>query len=189
MTDISDYINRLIKAPPKRGTLREIAARPAIAAARGKAPYKAPTPTSGETGGDLLRKEVVVVFSSIIITADGAFERPIGWPDDGDYPASATVPTPLPSSLRVAGGVLSLDTEVQHYEQRRVHLALYDIDGVMQEDRFLLHHEAPFSGKYHAIPPAGYWTPTVWMSVAAGPLPASVTARIAALTAAGVITI
>ncbi len=57
-----------------------------------------------------IRREAVTVFSHLIITEDGAFERPLGWPATGTYPGSAYV----------------LDTTAQYYEQKRVHYILWE---------------------------------------------------------------
>jgi len=69
--------------------------------------------------------EQINVWSEIIITEDGAFEVPAGWPDNGDYPGYAVAPDPLPPSLKLVSSVLSLDTGVQYYLQKRVHMVYF----------------------------------------------------------------
>lgn len=78
------------------------------------------------------RMEVITVWSSIIITEDGAFEVPPGWPNDGSYP----------------GGGTPLDTSVSYYMQKRVHLVTYQNDQgtELTEDRFLVPFAAPYEG-------------------------------------------
>jgi hypothetical protein len=76
------------------------------------------------------------VWSELIITEDGAFEVPDGWPLNGDYPSSAVAPDPLPPSLKLVSSVLSLDTGVQYYLQKRVHMVYFTQDLTAQTKAF-----------------------------------------------------
>lgn len=129
--NISQHINRLIRVQ-KSNDLPTAANRPSIGVARGIAPYAAPPEVSE---GVVLRKEVITVFSRIIITDAGAFERPPAWPTSGAYPGSS----------------FELDTSSQYYEQRRVHLVVYEWDASIQEDRFLIDIAEPFSGFWQGV--------------------------------------
>lgn len=194
---IQDDINRLFR-PPRRRALTDIAPRSRIGAARGAAPHVAIGAGGGAPAGTVLRREVVTVYSSIILTEDGAFERPLIWrddshPDTGKYPTSATPPHPLPSSLILDAGVLKLDDGVPHYEQRRVHLVLYDVADVMHEDWYAIPIAWPFTSPTTTHYFQGTtnvtgspWLPALAMRIVPGSRPAAIDARIAALQAAGV---
>lgn len=95
-----------------------------------------------------VRMEVITLWSSIVLTEDGAFEMPPGWPANGDYPAGAFMASP-PPSITVTGGTYTLDTTVAHYVQKRVHLVTYqnEVGDELTEDRFLLPLAAPFEGQ------------------------------------------
>ena len=90
------------------------------------------------------RQEVCSFYSQLIITADGAFEMPSGWPTDGSYPSYTTVPSTLPDSLYMNGSVLTLDTSIQYYQQKRVHLTIFvDTNGNFYADVYNIPMAAP----------------------------------------------
>lgn len=93
--------------------------------------------------------EIATVASTILITADGAFEKPLGWPTSGAYGASAAYQgTPLPDTLTMNGSVLTLDIDVDHYEQKRVHLSYRSIGGKVICTKYYVPLEQPFKGMY-----------------------------------------
>jgi hypothetical protein len=103
---LSRDLNRLVTPGPKVSPLQRVRENGAIQKARGRG-----TPTSNPSASVGLadvHREVLTVYSSLIITEDGAFEKPPGWPDSGTYPGNGFV----------------LDTSVAYYEQRRVHYLL-----------------------------------------------------------------
>lgn len=118
-----------------------------------------------------VRREVKTTYSHLIITADGAFEMPLGWPGNGDYPTGTPIPSPLPDSLKVVGALLKLDTGVQYYEQRRVHSIFFeeittttDNNGVdtetkvLVEEQYLVDMAVPFFGYGYYQGTAAYTT-------------------------------
>ena len=115
---LKDDINRLVKPTSRKVELPSVANAPAIGSKRGSA---GPTSSWYGSGSDSdsdpfkeiteeTHNEVISVYSTIILTEDGAYEKPVGWPDTGDYPE---------------GG--ALDTGAAYYEQKREHLALFEI--------------------------------------------------------------
>ena len=95
------------------------------------------------------KQEVVTYYSSIIITADGAFEKPPGWPTNGVYPDYAEYSgSTLPDSLTLDGSTLSLNTDVDHYEQRRVHVAYFDENGSISCVKYHVPLEEPYTSVY-----------------------------------------
>jgi hypothetical protein len=135
-----------------------------------------------------IRTESITVYSHLIITEDGAFERPHGWPANGSYPAGTPVPSPLPKSLINSGGVLSLDVDAQYYEQKRVHIVCFDVSGSLYEDRYLIPLAAPFSGYYQGIArhASGVWFPSMHL-ISAADLAKPLAARMSALLKSGVV--
>lgn len=150
-------LNSLVKRAKRSNVLEERAPAGRILGGRGVGEPK-PNSTgnlSGTSTGDLLFTETIVVYSDIVITEDGAFETPDDWPDFGAYSMSAVAPTVLPPSLFFLSGVLHLDTKVQYYLQRRVHLVFYeqldgeDLVGSRQDSR-LVNLELPYLGGYYS---------------------------------------
>lgn len=138
---LKDDINRLVKPTSRKAELPAVGDKAAIGAKRGIA-----GPGDSEVGSLVIRREVLSVYSSIILTEDGAFEKPPNWPASGSYPAGFTVPSPIPPSLIYEGGVLSLDKEVAYYEQKRVHVSVVDNAGVLQQDHYLVPLATPYNG-------------------------------------------
>lgn len=140
-----------------------------------------------------VRAECLNVWSELIITEDGAFEVPHGWPLDGAYPDTAVPPDPIPPSLKLVSGVLSLDIGVQYYLQKRVHLVIFEEQqqgssvSVLKEDHLYIPFEIPFLGQgyYRSTTPyTASWTLPLKMGVLNGnPFVAS---RVEELTALGV---
>lgn len=105
------------------------------------------------------RKEVVTVFSTIILTEEGAFEKPSGWPTSGTYPGSG----------------YTLDTSASYYEQKRVHIVVYEVNcytssgslisSEVVEDHLLIPLAAPFDngGYYQGLNKHGSFTPALQM--------------------------
>lgn len=186
---ISDDVNKLYRAGAKRIVLDEIAQRPAIPAKTGVGEYKAPE-ASASSGVAVTRTEVITVYSHLIITEDGAFEKPSLWPSDGYYPVDTVIPSPLPASLIVDAGRLILDTTVQYYEQKRVHIVGFDSDAGYQEDHYLVPLAAPFAadGYYQGITrhATGVYTPMLYLQRATSGLSVTATNLIADLLFAGI---
>lgn len=184
---IKNHINAIVWEPGKyRRLLAPKTARASIPAKVGKGKYVAPVTPGVATGGS--RKEVITVFSHLIITADGAFERPLGWPSNGDYPSGTPIPSPLPASLKNISGTLSLDTQVQYYEQKRAHLVSYLLDGSLVEDSLFVPFAVPFlgAGYYSGIERTGTWAPLlqkVWLNDGN----ATTSARATVLTGLGIL--
>lgn len=146
-------LNRLVSRPKKVITLpdRPIAAR--VLGARGVGEKKEVIAASGGTTGELHFVETLLVYSEIIITEDGAFEKPLGWPLSTMYEFSAVAPDPLPQSMFFLLGRLHLDLKVQYYLQKRVHLAFYEqLDGTTvvgdRQDNRYVRYEYPYVGGY-----------------------------------------
>jgi hypothetical protein len=144
-------LNSLVDRRPQAKGLAGRSPAPEILGARGVGlPV---VPTAGSTTGDLIFVETLVVYSEIIITEDGAFEVPEDWPDSNSYTFSAVPPDPLPQSLFYLSGLLRLDTKVQYYLQKRVHLIFYEqrdgdnVIGSRQDSRFV-RFEYPYLGSY-----------------------------------------
>lgn len=144
---LGDYLNQLARDRPK-------AFQPLV-----NPPDANPLDASLGTGGlpaappampGVTRKEALTVYSQLIITADGAFEMPPGWPTNGDYPPGAVAPTPLPDSLKWDAGssTLTLDTTVAYYQQKRVHIAIFleasDPTAPLFEDWYLITMATPY---------------------------------------------
>lgn len=79
--------------------------------------------------------EMITVWSSLILTEDGAFEKPPGWPESGVYP----------------GMEFELNTEDPYYEQRRVHTAIYRVGDSLIEQNYLVTVAAPYAGMVNSI--------------------------------------
>jgi hypothetical protein len=92
--------------------------------------------------------EIATVSSTILVTADGAFEKPLGWPTSGAYGSEATYPGTLPDSLTLVSGILTLDKDVQHYEQKRVHLSYRTVGNSVVCTKYYVPLEHPFKGIY-----------------------------------------
>lgn len=142
---LSKDINRLVKPVKSVTPLQRVRQADAIQKSRGRGvPRLNP---STEVFIEDVQREVLTVYSSLIITEDGAFEKPPNWPTSGAYPGSGFV----------------LDTAVQHYEQRRVHYLLkenlksdVDSNGVVSytsqsviEEQLYVPLAAPFVGSYY----------------------------------------
>lgn len=157
---LSQDINKLVKPDRPITPLQRVRANEAIEAVRGRGRYTGLVSVGAAVQN--LRREVLTVYSSLIITEDGAFEKPLNWPTDGIYPSGAVAPNPLPASLILDAGTLSLDIDIQHYEQRRVHYLLMenlvktaDEDGnesytnsTITEEQMYVPLAMPFLGKY-----------------------------------------
>jgi hypothetical protein len=157
---LSRDLNRLVTPGPKTSPLQRVRANDAIQKARGRG-----TPTSNPSasvGIADVHREVLTVYSSLILTEDGAFEKPPGWPDSGDYPPGFTIPVPMPDSLVLEGSTLKLKLDIQHYEQRRVHYLLRETlvsgedsegnatysDSKVIEEQLYVPLAHPFEGNY-----------------------------------------
>lgn len=187
---IQDDVNKLYRAGAKRIVLDEIGQRPAIPAKVGVGEYQAPTSSGGGGSVAATRTEVLTVYSHLIITEDGAFERPSSWPSDGAYPSGTAIPSPLPGSLINDGGTLKLDTTAQYYEQKRAHLVGFDSDAGLQEDHYLVPLAAPFAadGYYQGITrhATGVYSPTLYLQNATSGLSTAASDRVAELITAGI---
>lgn len=108
--------------------------------------------------------EVVTVYSYILVTEDGAFEMPTGWPTTSAYPNPTQVYGTLPASLILDGSTLSLDQNADVYMQRRVHAIYYYTPGVkgFRLESLNVELEQPYRklGFYAGIIPMS-WTPQV----------------------------
>lgn len=121
------------------------------------------------SGEAIFRSELLSVFSILVITEDGAFEKPLGWPDSGAYPAEIPPPAVLPNSLLFDGLNVSLDTSVAYYEQQRVHYTLYETSSGVHVDTFLIPYAYPLNElksplKHYARGLKSYsdiWTPSL----------------------------
>ena len=118
-------------------------------------------------------REVITVYSVIVLTADGAFERPPGWPSTGTYPGSG----------------VEIDPAEPYYEQKRVHAVFYDAGtGILYEDNYLIDIEEPYSGLVNSL--AGIDQSKIVLRknvLATGLSAAMITAKADELTALGVI--
>lgn len=183
---VQDDIVKLAKTGAKRIVLADINTRPPIAAALGVGKPVANTVATAAA----VRTEVITVYSLLIITEDGAFERPHGWPTNGAYPAGTAIPSPLPNSLINDAGTLKLDTNVQHYEQKRVHLVAFDSDSQFYEDHYLIPLAAPFAadGYYQGITDhaTGVWAPDLFRVNASAGLSTAAAARVVELDGMGI---
>lgn len=99
-------LNRLTKPEKSITPLQRVRQAEAIQRARGRGVPKVNPST--QVNIEDVKREVLTVFSSLIITDEGAFEKPPNWPTSGAYPGKSFV----------------LDTGAQYYEQRRVHYLL-----------------------------------------------------------------
>lgn len=147
-------LNRLIKPAWDKRKLKvtETAEAPEVLGGRGEA-VQAYVDTAADQYIELLN-----VWSEIIITEDGAFEVPPNWPDSGAYTAGFSVPDPMPASLILDGGVLSLDTGVQYYLQKRVHVVYLshptgDSKSPYRQDNLFIPFEMPYlnTGYYQGV--------------------------------------
>jgi hypothetical protein len=183
---IQDDVLKLYKGGAKRIVLKDIAGRQQIGETIGVGSFAGSGNSAAST---VSRVEVINVYSKLIITEDGAFERPYGWPANGDYPAGTPVPSPLPNSLIYTGGVLSLDISVLYYEQRRCHIAVFSTTSGLVEDDFLIPLAMPYSGAYYQGLSGyflGVFSP-VFYQVAASASPSdALVAKLAELTGLGV---
>lgn len=147
---ISDFlkkdINRLVDQVGYTPTLPTLPDAIAIEAQQG-AGFAVTSGTESTSGSSLVNevwKEVITVYSSILVMEDGAHEKPSGWPTSGAYPSG----TPL-------------DINNSFYEQKRVHLVVYErtVNGKssLVEQQLLVPLEAPYEGqKYQGV--TGYGT-------------------------------
>jgi hypothetical protein len=118
-------------------------------------------------------REVITVYSIIVLTADGAFERPPGWPTTGTYPGSGT----------------EIDPAEPYYEQKRVHAVFYDGGtGILYEDNYLIDIEAPYSGLVNTLQGIDQSKIVLYKNVlSGGQASALISAKADELTALGVI--
>ncbi|MBE0435671.1 MAG: hypothetical protein IBX56_07705 [Methylomicrobium sp.] len=120
-------INRLIDTDDTTERVGPATARPAIDLRIGQSrasTANAPTPQ----GGQLV--EVLTLWSPLIVTELGAFERPPNWPDSGNY----------------SGSAFELDTTLQFYEQRRVHASYFLDQDRLISQFYLVALASPFGG-------------------------------------------
>jgi hypothetical protein len=185
---LKDDINRLVDPTKKTTTSYERQSAAVISAARGygnaNTPKKVVVPT-------VVRKEAITVWSSIIVTADGAFEKPANWPIDGYYPTGAPIPDPLPDSLILDAGALALDIDIPFYEQKRVHLVVFTIGNQVAEDHLLVALEQPYNVGASDVCQgldnySSYWSPVLKLNFWAGSN-AVVSDRVDELLGAGVL--
>lgn len=185
---IQDDVNKLYRSGAKRIVLSEIAQRSQIPEKVGVGEYQAPIQVTNNSS--IIRTEVFAVYTHLIITQDGAFERPYGWPLNGDYPIGTAIPSPLPDSLKESGGTLSLDINVQYYEQKRVHLVGFDSDNGLSEDHYLITLAAPFEadGYYQGITShaGGVYIPVLYLQNASSGLSTDATTRLTELQSLGI---
>ena len=135
--------------------------------------------TNTRTVSTATKIEVLTVYSSIIVTEDGAFEKPLGWPNSGVYNVNiipGNLPNPVPPSLSVTGVTATLDTSIAYYEQRRVHQVIFSIDGSLEIQKLLVILEMPYLkaasgtpdspsayGFYSGVTPYSPWHPLLKM--------------------------
>jgi hypothetical protein len=128
MTINRDLTALIIPQPAARGGLAETEPRPKIGVRVGIATKAAAE--AAEAAQASVFREVITVYSVIVLTADGAFERPPGWPSDGTY----------------TGTGFELDPAEPYYEQKRVHAVFYDAGtGLLYEDNYLITLEPPYA--------------------------------------------
>lgn len=121
---LKDDLNRLVNRQGKSTTLpdRPIAER--ILTSRGEGAIK---PVTARAISPVQFTEVITVYSSIILTENGAFEKPTGWPTSSD--------------------ITGLNVDDAYYEQRRVHASYYLTDtGVLIGYEYLVALETPLVG-------------------------------------------
>lgn len=111
---IKENLNRVIDHPVPRRGLPPRPLNRSIGASRGAG---IPTENTGPATAPAtvrVRKAVLTIYSSILVTEDdgngGAWERPPNFPTSGAYPHTSEV----------------FDVAAQYYEQRRVHLTVYE---------------------------------------------------------------
>jgi len=146
-----DDLNRLIKPRRKQFTLEDRADVGLILGGRFLAEKK--EVFASAFTGEINKVEAITIYSHLIITADGAFEMPLNWPLSGAYPVYATVPSPLPESMKMVSGSLVLDPTMDYYQQKRVHAVVWyspETDSLVQ-DHMLVRMAAPFEngGEYY----------------------------------------
>lgn len=138
-------LNRLAKPAKSQTPLQRVRQADAIQKARGRGVPKVNPST--QVNIEDVQREVLTVFSSIIITDEGAFEKPPNWPTSGAYPGKSFV----------------LDTGAQYYEQRRVHYLLTESlksevqpdgtttlsGGTVIEEQLYVPLAHPFEGDYY----------------------------------------
>ena len=155
---IQDKVVRLYKAGARRIVLSEIDQRPAIPAVKGRAVYNDPAETVSND-----RDAVIVVYSQIVLTEDGAFEMPPDWPGDGGYPSGAVMPSGSQTSLISSGGGIALDTGVQYYQQLRAHLVVRQQGEIASQEAEIVRIQPPFSGSYYGLTAATEFRPNFYM--------------------------
>jgi hypothetical protein len=170
MTINRDLTALIIPQPAARGGLAETEPRPKIGVRVGIATKAAAE--AAEAAQASVFREVITVYSVIVLTADGAFERPPGWPSDGTY----------------TGTSFELDPAEPYYEQKRVHAVFYDPGtGILYEDNYLITIEAPYSGLVNtlsSVPATIELHKTVLANGLSAPL---ITAKADELTAMGIV--
>jgi hypothetical protein len=121
----------------------------------------------------VLYREVITVYSVIVLTADGAFERPPDWPTDGTYPGSST----------------ELDPDEPYYEQKRVHAVFYDTQTTaLTEYDYLIDLESPYTGLMNTLSDVDLSKVVLYKTVKNGGLSdALINAKADELTAMGII--
>lgn len=183
MSGIVESLERLLNLTSKAsGVLDGIPDRESIGERRGIV-YAEEYPAITDAGR--VRKEVITVFSYVIITEDGSFEMPSGWPTNGDYPSGTPVPSPLPPSLINSGG-LALDIEVQYYQRPRAHTLYFQVGDQLEEDSLLVPMETPYGGYYQGVTDVSSGGDPVLYFVAMPGLTGLAADKVAELIAAGI---
>ncbi len=132
---IKKSLNALLDDPNQgRQRLPAAATRTTISARVGRSSADQTGPASVLPG---LYAQVIGVYSVIVVTEAGAFEKPPGWPSDGTYPG-------------IVGTELNPDEP--YYEQKRVHAAYFDTQtGLLTQINYLINLEAPYSGLLNSL--------------------------------------
>jgi len=165
-----DLTSLIIPDAIARGGLVATEPRPKIGVRVGTATREAEQ--QAQSGASVFR-EVITVYSIIVLTENGAFERPPGWPATGTYPDSA----------------VELIPEDPYYEQKRVHAVFYDAGtGVLYEDNYLIDIEEPYSGLVNTLSAVDQSKIALYKNVLSSGLSAPmITAKAEELTELGVI--
>ena len=123
---LKDDINRLIppQTAPSTTTDRPVAARILAQSGTGL-----PAATNAADASASLYSEVITVWSNIILTENGAFEKPTGWPTSSNI-----------NGLAVGDA---------YYEQKRVHTSyFYTNTGKLVGQNYLISFEPPYENTF-----------------------------------------
>ncbi len=125
---IKNALNALVnKSANSRALLDSALDRSPIGSAFGAGLSTATTADAVGAAGDNLY-EVITVWSAIILTENGAYEKPSGWP--------------------ASSGIAGLNVGDQYYEQKRVHVSCYfnPDKAVLTQHNYLISLQAPYLG-------------------------------------------